>query len=77
MPLPSRPTGRCWRTPKTRTLALAGRDEPSDFVDIVYIHEWILQLGALWWAAAGKDPGFTPRSLLELLGLPRIAGSDC
>jgi hypothetical protein len=26
-----------------------------------------LPLGALCWAAAGKDPGFTPRSLLDLL----------
>jgi len=27
----------------------------------------VLPLGVLCWAAAGKDPGFTPRSLLELL----------
>ena len=27
----------------------------------------MLPLGALVWAAAGKDPGFTPLSLLELL----------
>ena len=50
-----------------KTLALAGRDEPRDFVDILYIHQRILPLGALCWAAAGKDPGFTPLSLLELL----------
>lgn len=50
-----------------KTLALAGRDEPRDFFDILYIHENILPLGALCWAAAGKDPGFTPASLLELL----------
>lgn len=50
-----------------KTLALAGRDEPRDYVDILFIHERILPLGALCWAAAGKDPGFTPLSLLELL----------
>lgn len=50
-----------------KALALAGRDEPRDFVDILFIHDRILPLGALCWAAAGKDPGFTPLSLLELL----------
>jgi len=50
-----------------KVLALAGRDEPRDFVDILFIHEHTLPLGAMIWAATGKDPGFTPRSLLELL----------
>jgi len=50
-----------------KLLALAGRDEPRDFLDIHYIHENILSLGALCWACSGKDPGFTPYSLLELL----------
>lgn len=57
-----------------KTLALAGRDEPRDYVDILDIHTRILPLGVLCWAAAGKDPGFTPLSLLELLrrrGRPR------
>ncbi len=50
-----------------KVLALAGRDEPRDFVDVLYAHREILPLGGLVWAAVGKDPGFTPRSLLELL----------
>ena len=50
-----------------KMLALAGRDEPRDFVDMLYAHETILPVGALCWAAVGKDPGFTPLSLLELL----------
>lgn len=50
-----------------KVLALAGRDEPRDFVDILFLDERVLPLGAMCWAAAGKDPGFTPRSLLELL----------
>ncbi len=50
-----------------KVLALAGRDEPRDFVDILHVHQHVLPLGALCWAAVGKDPGFTPLSLLELL----------
>lgn len=50
-----------------KVLALAGRDEPRDFVDILFVQQRILPLGALCWAAVGKDPGLTPWSLLELL----------
>lgn len=50
-----------------KALALAGRDEVRDFVDILYVVDRILPLGALVWAAVGKDPGFTPLSLLEQL----------
>jgi hypothetical protein len=50
-----------------KTLTLAGRDEARDFVDILFAHRTILPLAALCWAAVGKDPGFTPLSLLELL----------
>ncbi|MFN8176859.1 MAG: hypothetical protein U0167_02980 [bacterium] len=50
-----------------KVLALAGRDEPRDLLDVLYQHREILCLGALCWAACGKDPGFAPLSLLELL----------
>ena len=50
-----------------KLLALVGRDEPRDFLDIMFAHTEILSLGALCWAAAGKDPGFTPPLLLSLL----------
>ncbi len=50
-----------------KLLALAGRDEPRDFVDILDVHTHLLPLGPLCWAAVGKDPGLTPLSLLELL----------
>jgi hypothetical protein len=50
-----------------KVLALAGRDEPRDVLDALYFHRHLLVLGALCWAACGKDPGFTPLSLLELL----------
>lgn len=57
-----------------KLLALAGRDEPRDFVDIMYVLDTILPLGPLVWAAVAKDPGYNPLSLLEQLrrrGKPR------
>lgn len=36
-----------------------------DIVDVIHLHETYLSLGALAWAACGKDPGFTPDFLLE------------
>ena len=50
-----------------KVLALAGREEARDFLDVVYAHERILPLGATVWAAVGKDRGYTPVSLLEQL----------
>ncbi len=50
-----------------KVLALAGRDEARDFLDVLTLHVELLPLGALAWAAVGKDPGFTPLSLLELV----------
>jgi hypothetical protein len=50
-----------------KVLAVAGRDEARDFVDILFVHRRVLPIPALCWAAVGKDPGFTPLSLLELL----------
>jgi hypothetical protein len=51
-----------------KILALAGRSEVRDFVDVMHLHETYLSLGALAWAACGKDPGFTPEFLLEQAG---------
>jgi hypothetical protein len=50
-----------------KVLTLAGRDESRDFFDTLVLIRELLPLGALCWAAAGKDPGYTPHSLLELL----------
>jgi hypothetical protein len=50
-----------------KVLALAGREEARDLVDTLFVHENILGLGALCWAAAGKDPGFSPSTLIEML----------
>ena len=48
-----------------KVLALAGRSEVRDFVDVVHLHATYLSLGALAWAACGKDPGYTPQFLLD------------
>ena len=48
-----------------KILALAGRSEIRDFVDVLHLDDGYLRLGALAWAACGKDPGFTPEFLLD------------
>ena len=48
-----------------KVLALAGRSEIRDFLDVLHLDDSYLPLGALAWAACGKDSGFTPEFLLE------------
>lgn len=48
-----------------KVLALVGRLEPRDWVDVIHCHERIQPLGYLAWAACGKDPGFSPEGVLE------------
>lgn len=48
-----------------KVLALAGRHEIRDFVDVLHCNDTYLSLGALAWAACGQDPGYTPDFLLE------------
>ena len=48
-----------------KVLALIGRVEVRDFVDIIAAHERIQHLGYLAWAACGKDPGFGPAAILD------------
>jgi hypothetical protein len=45
-------------------MAAAGRREVRDIIDLVMIHETILPLGAVIWAAVEKSPGFTPEGLI-------------
>jgi len=47
-----------------KVLALAGRLEPRDWVDVIACNLKIQLFGYLAWAACGKDPGFNPVSLL-------------
>ena len=51
-----------------KVLALAGRSEVRDFVDVLHLDQTYLSLGAMAWAACGKDPGFTPEFLLDQVG---------
>jgi hypothetical protein len=46
-------------------MAAAGRRAVRDLVDLITIHETILPLGAVVWAAVEKSPGFTPEGLIR------------
>jgi hypothetical protein len=48
-----------------KVLALVGRLEVRDWIDVIESHDRIQPLGFLAWAACGKDPGFNPASILE------------
>ncbi|MBS0643800.1 MAG: hypothetical protein JSS43_28400 [Proteobacteria bacterium] len=47
-----------------KLLAAAGRREPRDILDLLYIHRRFLPLGAVVWAAVAKDPGYSPDSVI-------------
>jgi hypothetical protein len=47
-----------------KAMAAAGRQAPRDVLDLLYIHERYLPLGAVIWAAVEKAPGFTPEGLI-------------
>lgn len=49
-----------------KALTLSARTETRDYVDILELHQRF-PLAAICWAACGKDPGFTPLSLLKLM----------
>ena len=51
-----------------KTLALVGRLEVRDWVDLIHACERIQPLGYLAWAACGKDPAFSPMGILEAAG---------
>ena len=54
-----------WDAATNKVLALAGRSEVRDYLDVLHLHQKHLSLAALVWAACGKDAGFTPQFLLE------------
>lgn len=51
-----------------KVLALIGRTEARDWIDIIDCHRSLQPLGYLSWAACGKDPGFTPAGILAHAG---------
>lgn len=48
-----------------KVLALVGRLEVRDWIDVLACDARLQPLGLLAWAACGKDPGFTPPGLLS------------
>jgi hypothetical protein len=48
-----------------KTLALVGRLEVRDWIDIMTCHDQIQPLGYLLWAACGKDEGYNPEMILS------------
>jgi len=54
-----------WDAATNKVLALVGRQKIRDYLDCLYLHEHHLHLGALAWAAAGKDPGLTPDLIID------------
>ncbi len=46
-----------WDAATNKVLAGAGRSVIRDYMDLIYLHEKHLSLGALIWAAAAKDVG--------------------
>ncbi|MCB0332584.1 MAG: hypothetical protein KDD55_03740 [Bdellovibrionales bacterium] len=50
-----------------KCLALANRIEVRDIVDLIQQNKEVLSLEAACWAACGKDPGFTPDLLFDLM----------
>jgi hypothetical protein len=51
-----------------KVLALVGRLEVRDWIDVIACDESVQPLGYLAWAACGKDPGFSPAAILEEAG---------
>jgi hypothetical protein len=47
-----------------KAIAAAGRREVRDLVDLVTVHDTILPLGPVIWAAVEKSLGFTPEGLI-------------
>jgi hypothetical protein len=48
-----------------KLLAVVGRREARDWIDVVHCHDRLQPLGYLAWAAAGKDLGFGPLDIVE------------
>lgn len=48
-----------------KVLALTGRVEARDWIDIIHSDGTVQPFGYLAWSACGKDPGFSPDSIIE------------
>lgn len=54
-----------WDAATNKVLAAAARIAIRDYIDLLHLHVHSLSLGALTWAAAGKDGGLSPDFILE------------
>lgn len=57
-----------WDAATNKLLAFVGRMKLRDYLDVIFLHEKHLHLGALAWAAAAKDPGLSPERIIDLGG---------
>lgn len=59
-----------------KVLAMAGRMETRDWIDVLNCDKSIQPLGYLAWAACGKDPGYNPLSLLAEISRAHYSQSE-
>lgn len=59
-----------------KVLAMAGRLEVRDWVDVITCDEKLQPFGYLVWAACGKDPGYNPTSLLAVAQRQRYSRAE-
>jgi len=56
-----------WDAATNKVLAASARSAIRDYIDLLFLHENRLHLGALVWAAAAKDQGLSPGFIVEEL----------
>lgn len=59
-----------------KILALVGRLEPRDWIDVINCDQRIQPFGYMVWAACGKDPGFNPKSMLAAASRSHYSQSE-
>jgi hypothetical protein len=60
----------------SKALALVGRLEPRDWIDVIECDTRLQPLGYLAWAASAKDPGFSPAAILEQAARCRYSAAE-
>jgi hypothetical protein len=59
-----------------KVLAMAGRLEVRDWIDVITCDQKLQPFGYLIWAACGKDPGYNPYSLLAIARRQRYSHAE-
>ncbi|TVQ25386.1 MAG: hypothetical protein EA383_08505 [Spirochaetaceae bacterium] len=59
-----------------KVLAMAGRLEVRDWIDVLTCDQKLQPFGYLVWAACGKDPGYNPQSLLAIARRQRYSHAE-